>query len=130
MRTVLSLIAGCALFTFGCGSDQLPGDRQAECPERKLKPALPAQKAPLAPSKRKTEHRGYLETVVRQPQQVKAKLDLLGLKQSIEAYRALQGEYPKSLDDLKQEGLAVQPAPKGKAYHYDPKTGAVQVVDK
>ena len=55
------------------------------------------------------------------------KIDLKALETAVDRYRAERGALPASLEDLVTAGLLARlPAdPEGKAYAYDPKTGAV-----
>jgi len=121
------MVAGCdAKQTDVAGEQGQPEPPPEPKPEAQAeKPAPPAEKAPAA-----TPTAGYLETVVRQPARVQAQFNMMGLKQSLAAYNAIHGEYPKTLKDLNKEGLTVPEPPPGKAFKYDPKTGEVEIVDK
>ena len=53
---------------------------------------------------------------------------LASVRQSIAAFQALEGRYPKDLDELAQHGLAAPAPPEAMVYVYDPKTGKVELV--
>lgn len=122
------MVAGCDSKPTDATVEQTQPEPPASEPEAEPpapKPAPSAAKTPAA-----APGGGYLETVVRQPARMKVKFNMLGLKQSLEAYNALHGEYPKTLKDLNKEGLTVPEAPPGKAFKYDAKIGKVELVDK
>ena len=139
MRTVLAMSIVSGLLLCGCGAKQEPpapepqaADTEPEPapPAEETKPAEPPEKAPAPEPAAAKKPSGYLETVVRQPKRIRTKFNDLALKQCLEAYKAMNGEYPKTLDDLKKEGMPPPPPPAGKKYEYDAKTGTVWLVDK
>jgi len=91
-------------------------------------------KEPKKPQQAKPEPGGmpldYVNTAVKQPKRVAKQLSSLAMTQAVQAYQALEGRLPKSLDELKKSGFEIPPPPKGTQYKYDPKTGKVELVDK
>jgi hypothetical protein len=71
------------------------------------------------------ESKGYLETVVGQPRKVKQQMTVYSAMECIKAFYALEGRYPKDLDELKGQDLAAPPPPTGMKYAYDPQTGNI-----
>jgi hypothetical protein len=66
---------------------------------------------------------------MREPDRVRKTMAAASVQRSINQYKSLHGQFPKTLDDLAKDGLGAEPPPKGCAYEYDAKTGTVQVVD-
>ena len=141
MRTALVMLIVSGLLLCGCGPKPEPPAAEPQPPDTTTGPAPPAEETkPAEPPEQKPapepadsaakKPKGYIETVVSQPARMKIKFDNLALKQSLEAYKAMNGEYPKTLDDLKKEGMPAPPPPAGKKYEYDPKTGTVWLVGK
>lgn len=80
-----------------------------------------------APPPPPDKDRGYLHTIVTAPQRVKQTLDVAAVRQCIQAFVALEGRYPKDLQELAQRDMAVPPPPQGYEYEYDPNTGEVSL---
>ena len=49
------------------------------------------------------------------------------MQQSVEAFKATSGRYPKDLAELETAGHQLPKLPKGQQYDYNPKTGEVSV---
>ena len=133
MRATAALLAVCVL-TIGCGNktepQAKPEEKQVAQPEAKPPEQEAAQPAAQPPAKPQAQDKGYLETVVGKEKDVKVLAWLLAVRQNIAAYQAINGAYPKTLDDLNKEGLTVPPLPTHMAAKYDPKTGKVDLVRK
>ena len=71
---------------------------------------------------------GYGEIVVKSIRRTEARTALWQVQQNIQAFQALEGRLPKSLDELAQKDLPAPPAPRGTAYDYNPQTGEVRLV--
>ena len=71
---------------------------------------------------------GYLQMVVSRPRAVRIEMDLISVKQSIQAFQVNEGRLPKSLDELNQQNLTVPPPPTGYKYVYNSDTGEVNLV--
>lgn len=80
-----------------------------------------------APPPPPDKDRGYIRTVVTAPQRVRQTLDVAAVRQCIQSFAALEGRYPKDLQELAQRDMAVPPPPEGYEYEYDPKTGEVSL---
>lgn len=62
----------------------------------------------------------------------KATVGAIGLERAIQLYRIKEGKNPSTLQDLVKKGHlpSIPPAPAGRAYQYNAKTGKVKVVSK
>ena len=114
-------------FVIGCGkapqsADQGSTNKQSASKEAK-KPAQAKPKPGGLPI-------DYVNMTVKQPKRVAKQLSGLAMTQAVQAFQALEGRLPKSLDELKKSGFEIPPPPKGTQYKYDPKTGKVELVDK
>lgn len=59
------------------------------------------------------------------------KMDLSSLTQAVQQYKAAEGNYPKTLQDLVPDYIAKIPAaPPGYKINYDPDSGSVTVVQQ
>ncbi len=137
MRTALAMLIVSGLLLCGCGPKGDPPAQEPQGTDTKTEPATPpAEPEPKQPPAPKPtdeaakKPKGYIETVVSQPKRMRTKFNDLALKQGLAAYKAMNGEYPKTLDDLKKEGMPPPPPPAGKKYEYDAKTGSVWLVSK
>jgi hypothetical protein len=71
----------------------------------------------------------YLDTTVGAIPRAQKKIDVAFTQHEIEQFRALEGRYPRSLDELeKWRDEPLPEVPKGHTYRYDPATGKVEVV--
>lgn len=65
---------------------------------------------------------------VKQANQTALKVKLMGVQHSIQAFKALEGRYPRTLDELRgNSSYAFEPLPAGYEYTYDPGSGKVVV---
>ena len=130
MRIILTacMIGALALAT-GCSKPPQSADQGQtdEHPASNTKEAKKPQKAKPEPGGLPLD---YVNMTVKQPKRVAKQLSSLAMTQAVQAYQALEGRLPKSLDELKKSGFEIPPPPKGTQYKYDPKTGKVEVVDK
>ena len=64
-----------------------------------------------------------------QAEEIRDWLNLANIKNSISEFHAVEGRYPKSLNELVKEGYysKMPAAPRGMRYVYNPKTGQVGV---
>ena len=71
----------------------------------------------------------YGEVMSRTMQRAKDVDIVLSLHQAVQAFRAVKGRYPESLQELVDEQFiaAIPPAPQGKRIVYDGATGTVRV---
>jgi len=67
----------------------------------------------------------YIPFVVRQPKAIQIKMDLIGVQQAVEAFKAQSGRLPMSLEELEKAGYSLPKLPKGQQYDYNPTSGAV-----
>ena len=106
----------------------------ALCGCSKQDPAAPAADKDEAKAKAKPEPKreptGYIDTLVSRPDAVKQKLYGPAVQQSIDAFNILKGRYPKSLEELKQDGYEIPALPKRMVYKYDAKKGKVEIVEE
>ncbi len=72
----------------------------------------------------------YLGTVVGQISRTRDKTTLRSIEHSIRAFQALEGRFPKSLEELESAGYPPPPPPEGIRYDYDPKTGKVHFAEE
>ena len=70
---------------------------------------------------------GYLPTVLHAPKHVREVLSMAEVQQSIQSFAALEGRYPKGLDELAQHGMGAPPPPQGFEYDYNPENGQVKL---
>jgi len=72
----------------------------------------------------------YLRTVtITAPRQARKTIDMAYIQNEVKQFYALQGHFPKSLDELVQwRGAPLPDTPSGYVYNYDPATGKVEVV--
>ena len=84
-------------------------------------PPAPAPKEELVPT-------DYLLIQAKTLNRARKLQFLLSVQSSLRAYRAINGRYPASLDDLAAEHMPAPALPEGLQYKYDPTTGAVDVV--
>ncbi len=88
-----------------------------------------SSESPPPPPKKKLVPTDYLMIQAQTLKRAKKLQFLLSVQSSIRAYRGIKGRYPASLDDLAEEGMRAPALPEGIEYKYDPKTGAVDVVE-
>jgi len=50
-------------------------------------------------------------------------------RECVKAFQAINGRYPKDLEELKKEFEDLPDAPDGMEYDYDPKTGRLDLVE-
>ncbi len=128
MRIILTACTvGAIALAMGCqkppqSAEQASTDKQAAPKDAKKADDAKAQPGGLPLD--------YVNMAVKQPKRVEKQLRSLAMTQAIQAFQALEGRFPKSLDELKKSGFEIPPLPKGTQYKYDAKTGKVEVVDK
>ncbi len=93
------------------------------------------QAAPRAPERRRGESilqapGDYMYGVtVTAPRQARKTLDTAYIQNEVNQFNAMEGRYPKSLDELVQwRGAPLPETPSGYVYKYDPATGKLEVV--
>ena len=70
----------------------------------------------------------YVDTVVRQPKKVQARVDLMTAQNGIRQFQALKGHYPKDLQEFEEwQATPLPEPPAGASYQYDPSTGQISV---
>jgi hypothetical protein len=120
---LVSLVA--ALFMVGCGKSSSSTQATSSAPA----PA-PVTNAVPAPAPTPSSA-NYLGTLVAAKQSADKKLDTAYLNQAIQQYNVDQGHYPKTLQDLVPNYIAVIPQPPiGYKLKYDPTAGSVTVVQQ
>ncbi len=77
-----------------------------------------------------SENSGYLGTLVRAPRSAEEKTAVITVERQIQQFKALYGERPETLEDLKEEWGALPELPEGKEYEYDPAEGEVLIREK
>ena len=99
----------------------------------------PAKRAPASASRQAGHAPGssliqapadYMRTVtIKAPRYAKKTVGLALVRNDLGAYKAMQGEYPPSLEKLAEwRGSPLPELPRGQAFSYDPKTGKINVV--
>jgi len=126
--------AGCS-----CKESQPP----AEAPVRQVQAEAPAAQPPAAQPAAKPAQGGrkvgesvlygpgdYLTTtVITAPRYARKSIDTAYIQNEVNQFQAMEGHYPKSLDELVQwRGQPLPETPKGYVYKYDPATGKLEVV--
>ena len=71
----------------------------------------------------------YLHTVVKQPGRFRDKTTIQAVEQCVKSFWALEGRFPKSLDEVRNSGYDLPQPPDGAEFTYDPKTGKVGLKD-
>ncbi len=109
-------------------------DEQAQ-PAAGQQAAPQGQAAAQAPERRRGESvlqapGDYMYGVtVTAPRQARKTLDTAYIQNEINDFNAIEGRYPKSLDELVQwRGAPLPDTPSGYVYKYDPATGKLEVV--
>ena len=129
--SVALLVAG------GCScEDSEPVPARVVQQEAPPPPPAPAEQPAAAPPARQVGDsvlRGpgdYLYTAtVTAPRHIKKTVADAYISNEIKQFHALEGRYPKSLQELeKWRGEPLKPAPGGAEYSYDPKTGELDLV--
>jgi len=107
--------------------------KAATAPEQKVaETARPAKKEPNKEGggSMLTAPVDYLNTVtVKSRRYARKTVGLLEVKREIQAFYAMKGRYPKSLDELVEWSKAELPKlPRGQSFSYNPETGEAAVV--
>ena len=71
---------------------------------------------------------GYLDHLMDARRRAKEMSRNLPVRQTVEAFHALKGRFPKNLQELKKEFPAFPDPPQGMKYNYDSSTGKIEVV--
>lgn len=119
MRVLFLLPVTAALFLTGCGqssnSTSQPAHTNAAVNNAN------GNSAAAAPN--------YLGVAGQAEKFSEKQIDLAYLRQAIEQFNAVEGHYPKSLQQLVPNYIGkIQQAPPGSKIDYDPKTGTVKLV--
>ena len=76
----------------------------------------------------KSNDDGYIDQLTKTHREAKDMAAILPARQCIEAFHALNGRYPKDLDELHKAYPELPGPPTGQKYDYNPKTGEIQLV--
>ena len=128
---LVALLAGCA-FAAGCTKQEPPTESQEPtgAPAKKAEQEQKPQSRTDALVETLTAPVDYVDTVVTQRGAVRRKVGSLAIQQCVDAFQALEGRYPTSLDELRKARYEIPPPPAGTKYQYDPKTGKAAIVKK
>ena len=110
MKTESSIVMMCVLLVVGCGDhSSSPGKEKAGGS------ATPAN---------------YVRGALDAGQHAKGTVGAIGLDRAVQLYTIKEGKRPKTLQDLVKKGhlSKMPPAPAGKQYKYNARTGKVSIV--
>ena len=119
-------IALLLLFAVGCGS-QSAGTQATTSSGQMKKKARTSGDSSLKKVLKDSDPTRYLDITLHAPKKAQKKLNLISIQESLKAFQAINGRWPKSLEELQQNGYAIPKPPAGLKYQYDPKTGVVSV---
>jgi len=69
----------------------------------------------------------YLETVLGSLSKAE-RMKLMTMQQAAQQFKALEGRYPRDIEDFKRAGFTPQPLGKDSKWKFDPKTGKVSIL--
>lgn len=113
-------ITSLALSFFLCACGGSSGTPKDEAPEKEESSSVGSPlTAPL----------DYVGAVGKAKKSSEKKLNLANMQNAIKQFKAVEGRYPKALNELVTEGYFPRPPrpPRGMRYVYNPKTGQVGV---
>lgn len=123
MRFLAAILVLVCLTAAGCIEKRKPVS-----PGSAPQPApAPAKKEPAAPSSSPADYARNLSSA---PNRAAAVIDIASINRAIVNFQAMEGRYPKSLEELVLTRYLPQipKAPIGKRLSYDPATGQVTLV--
>lgn len=135
MRKFILLLS--AAFFMGCSKAEPPTPKPLE-PAGEVKPAeaKPVEPAPAAKPAKKPKAKdpaavdvpmAYLETVLGSLSKAE-RMKLMSMQQAAQQFKAVEGRYPKDIEDFKRAGFQPQPLAKGSKWEFDPDTGKVSIL--
>ena len=136
----VALVLVVVLTARSCGASKPSEERVLVVPPKAEQPEAPQQAAPQQQAHAEPGRQpgdsllhgpaDYLRTTtITIPRYARKTVDVASVQNEIKQFYALQGRYPKSLDELAQwRGEPLPETPKGYVYVYDPASGKVDVV--
>jgi len=81
----------------------------------------------LSKTLRESDPTRYLDVTVSAPGKARSKMSLISVQQALKAFQAVEGRWPKSIQELRDNGYNIPNPPPGMKYNYDPNTGKVSL---
>jgi len=126
MKTLGTVLLLAALaFPAGCGGESEEGgktDKADKAAKAGSRERARKQKQPAAGAA------GYFDVLMDARRRAKEMSRDLPARQTVEAFHALKGRFPRDLAELKKEFPAFPDPPQGMKYSYEPSTGKIEVV--
>jgi len=87
-----------------------------------------SRRKPSKPEPPPREPGGYTGVLIKSHRRAKELAASVEVQHTIQAFHALEGRFPKDLEEPAEKGMPIPPPPKGYRYEYNPQTGEVKVI--
>jgi hypothetical protein len=126
MNARMVLIALCLFLALSCSKrEPAPSETQTPAPAGQEQAA--ETKAEETTRTRPAPSGGYSGALIMGHRKAKDTAALLSIRQSIQAFHALNERYPEDLEELESEGYPIPEPPNQMAYDYNPTTGEIEL---